>query len=216
MATAFGAFLDPVADKIMVATALVLLATDPPSPISQQQMVVLVLVIICRELTMSALREWAASRGKSARKVCWPFWKSDLCSSVGGLSALATSLDSAREQREGLNKDMLCAIESIMRNKPWAHIVQAVKVNSLGKWKTALQMVAMSAMLAVRRADSWLGDSALGMATICCLIVCQVRLLCHLPCARVQSLSSAVSHLGLQQSDLGLVCHTAAGMPETA
>ena len=54
----------------MVATALILLATDPPSPVSQQQMVVLVLVIICRELTMSALREWAAGRGKGARKVC--------------------------------------------------------------------------------------------------------------------------------------------------
>ena len=54
----------------MVATALILLSTDPPSPVSQKQMVVLVMVIICRELTMSSLREWAASRGKNARKVC--------------------------------------------------------------------------------------------------------------------------------------------------
>ena len=37
-----------------------------------------------------------------------------------------------------------------------------MKVNSLGKWKTALQMVAMSAMLAVRRADFWLGESEQG------------------------------------------------------
>lgn len=41
-------------------------------------------------------------------------------------------------------------------------VLQAVKVNSLGKWKTALQMGAMSAMLAVRRGEAWLGDSAHG------------------------------------------------------
>ena len=48
---------------------------------------------------------------------------------------------------------------------------QAVKVNSLGKWKTALQMVAMSAILVLRRAEAWLprpktaaGRAQLGVA----------------------------------------------------
>ena len=85
MATAFGAFLDPVADKIMVASAL---ATDPPSPISKEQMVVLVLVIICRELTMSALREWAACRGKGARKVCTLLRHVLICLSRHGAACL--------------------------------------------------------------------------------------------------------------------------------
>lgn len=34
---------------------------------------------------------------------------------------------------------------------------QAVKVNSLGKWKTALQMVGLSSLLSVREAERFLG-----------------------------------------------------------
>jgi CDP-diacylglycerol--glycerol-3-phosphate 3-phosphatidyltransferase len=67
--TAFGAFLDPVADKIMVSTALVLLAASPPAPLSQADLSPPVLVIICREITMSSLREWAAASGGGAHKV---------------------------------------------------------------------------------------------------------------------------------------------------
>jgi len=54
-----GAFLDPVADKLMVATALVLLVqADPTIPIA-----VASAVIIGREITISALREWMAELG---------------------------------------------------------------------------------------------------------------------------------------------------------
>ena len=63
-----GAFLDPVADKLMVATALVLLVADNPSP----WMAVSAAVIVGREITISALREWMAelcSRSKVA--VSW-------------------------------------------------------------------------------------------------------------------------------------------------
>jgi CDP-diacylglycerol--glycerol-3-phosphate 3-phosphatidyltransferase len=98
--SAFGAFLDPVADKIMVTTALVLMAAAPPAPLTTLDLAIPVALIICREITMSSLREWAAASGGGAHK--------------------------------------------------------AVKVNSLGKWKTALQMVAMSAMLVLRRAEGWL------------------------------------------------------------
>jgi phosphatidylglycerophosphate synthase len=69
IATAFGAFLDPVADKIMVTTALVLLSNNPPAPLSQLQMAVPVIIMCCREVTMSALREWAAAASSSAHKV---------------------------------------------------------------------------------------------------------------------------------------------------
>ncbi len=57
-----GAFLDPVADKLMVATALVLLVADNPSP----WMAICAVVIIGREITISALREWMAELGTRA------------------------------------------------------------------------------------------------------------------------------------------------------
>ncbi|NLR74414.1 CDP-diacylglycerol--glycerol-3-phosphate 3-phosphatidyltransferase [Leeia aquatica] len=58
--SAFGAFLDPVADKLMVAAALVMLVQlDRADP-------ALAAIIIGREITISALREWMAELG--ARK----------------------------------------------------------------------------------------------------------------------------------------------------
>src|SRR5690606_22744222 len=56
--SAFGAFLDPVADKLLVVMALVLLTANYPSP----WFVVPVAIIIAREVFVSALREWMASR----------------------------------------------------------------------------------------------------------------------------------------------------------
>lgn len=111
LTSAFGAFLDPVADKVMVCTALVLMAATPPEPLGNAELSLPVVIIVCREITMSALREWAAasdSGGKSS-------------SGGGGGGGGARS---------------------------------AVKVNSLGKWKTALQMAAMVALLALRHAAS--------------------------------------------------------------
>ncbi|MBK7543954.1 MAG: CDP-diacylglycerol--glycerol-3-phosphate 3-phosphatidyltransferase [Candidatus Competibacteraceae bacterium] len=61
--SAFGAFLDPVADKLMVAAALVLLVQAIPTPL----MAVAAAIIIGREIAISALREWMAQLGKHAR-----------------------------------------------------------------------------------------------------------------------------------------------------
>jgi CDP-diacylglycerol--glycerol-3-phosphate 3-phosphatidyltransferase len=69
--SALGAFLDPVADKLVVAAALVLLAADPlvhQFVWDNRLFLVMVLVIIGREITVSALREWMAEIGKR-RKV---------------------------------------------------------------------------------------------------------------------------------------------------
>lgn len=57
--TPFGAFLDPVADKLLVAVALVLLAQHHHHLL----MTLPALVIICREILVSALREWMAEMG---------------------------------------------------------------------------------------------------------------------------------------------------------
>jgi len=65
----FGAFLDPVADKLIVATALVLLVGDPKiqaSVVSSILFAVTAAVIIGREITVSALREWMAELGNRA------------------------------------------------------------------------------------------------------------------------------------------------------
>ena len=58
--TPFGAFLDPVADKIMVVMALVLLVSLHDTP----WFTIASLIIIARELLVSALREWMAEIGK--------------------------------------------------------------------------------------------------------------------------------------------------------
>ena len=63
LTSAFGAFLDPVADKLMVATALVALVAVNPTP----WFAVPAAVIIGREIAVSALREWMAELGKRAR-----------------------------------------------------------------------------------------------------------------------------------------------------
>jgi len=57
--TAFGAFLDPVADKLMVAVALVLLVERHDT----QLFTLAACVIIGREIVVSALREWMAELG---------------------------------------------------------------------------------------------------------------------------------------------------------
>ena len=60
-----GAFLDPVADKLMVATALVLLVQKPPEIVFPMIFFTLsAAIIIGREIAISALREWMAEMGE--------------------------------------------------------------------------------------------------------------------------------------------------------
>ncbi len=100
--SAFGAFLDPVADKLMVAVSLFLIVQDNPT----MWMAIWAAVIVGREIAVSALREWMAELGQRAR----------------------------------------------------------VKVATIGKIKTIVQMVALGCLLyaatpgAVDRSDIWLGE----------------------------------------------------------
>ncbi|NKB97910.1 MAG: CDP-diacylglycerol--glycerol-3-phosphate 3-phosphatidyltransferase [Pseudomonadales bacterium] len=59
--TPFGAFLDPVADKLIVVTALVLLIAHH----SNIWLTLPALVIVGREIVISALREWMAEMNRS-------------------------------------------------------------------------------------------------------------------------------------------------------
>ena len=61
--SAFGAFLDPVADKLIVVCALVIVVYQHPS----MHVLIPALIIIGREITVSALREWMAELGNRGK-----------------------------------------------------------------------------------------------------------------------------------------------------
>jgi len=61
--TAFGAFLDPVADKVMVAASLVVVVEN----YATWWVTIPALTIISRELVVSALREWMAQIGRQGQ-----------------------------------------------------------------------------------------------------------------------------------------------------
>ena len=63
METPFGAFLDPVADKLMVAFVLVLLVQQQSTP----YLAIPAAIIIGREITIASLREWMAEIGQRAK-----------------------------------------------------------------------------------------------------------------------------------------------------
>jgi CDP-diacylglycerol--glycerol-3-phosphate 3-phosphatidyltransferase len=76
LTSSFGAFLDPVADKLIVSTALVLLVQDDP----QIVLALVAAIIIGREITVSALREWMSHIGARAHVAVSIFgkWKTTL------------------------------------------------------------------------------------------------------------------------------------------
>ena len=66
----FGAFLDPVADKLMIAVVLVMLVSDRQvlnATLSSSVFAVVIAIIIGREIAISALREWMAEIGNRTR-----------------------------------------------------------------------------------------------------------------------------------------------------
>lgn len=66
--TEFGAFLDPVADKLMVAVVLVLIVQSDPTP----YLAIPAAIIISREITIASLREWMAGLGQQKTvEVSW-------------------------------------------------------------------------------------------------------------------------------------------------
>jgi CDP-diacylglycerol--glycerol-3-phosphate 3-phosphatidyltransferase len=63
MVSAFGTFLDPVADKLAVTVALFLIVQTDKTPL----MAIVAAIIVGREITISALREWMAMIGERTR-----------------------------------------------------------------------------------------------------------------------------------------------------
>lgn len=79
-----GAFLDPVADKLIVAVALVLIVSKDPRLV----IVLTAIVIIGREIAISALREWMAEIGQRRKVAVSRIGKHKTILQITGLSML--------------------------------------------------------------------------------------------------------------------------------
>lgn len=79
-----GAFLDPVADKLIVAVALVLLVSRDAHTL----IVLMAAVIISREITISALREWMAEIGQRRKVAVSQLGKYKTILQIAGLSMM--------------------------------------------------------------------------------------------------------------------------------
>lgn len=125
--SAFGAFLDPVADKLLVCTALVLLLQ------MQRVAAVVAVVIIGREIAISALREWMAGTGARA---------SVAVHSIGKLKTIA----------------QLVAIPMLLFHQP---LFGVIPVQQIGTWLiyAAAFLTLWSMVYYLRQAWPYLRDS---------------------------------------------------------
>lgn len=82
--TPFGAFLDPVADKIMVAVSLVMIVEH----YAVIWITIPAMIMICREIIISALREWMAELGERASVAVSSLGKIKTMSQMGALFLL--------------------------------------------------------------------------------------------------------------------------------
>jgi len=97
--SALGAFLDPVADKLMVAIALILLVSDEPVYLRPFHfnphilVTVTAAIIVGREITISALREWMAELGSRGKVAVSSLGKLKTISQMTGLSMMLFERD---------------------------------------------------------------------------------------------------------------------------
>ncbi len=116
MHSAFGAFLDPVADKLMVAVALFLIVQGHPTP----WMAFWAAVIVGREIAVSALREWMAEIGQRAKV---------RVAMIGKIKTTAQMVA------------LLCLLYSVSPNAAIADIWMGVPVFHIGDWMLAIAAV---------------------------------------------------------------------------
>jgi CDP-diacylglycerol--glycerol-3-phosphate 3-phosphatidyltransferase len=89
LTTQFGAFLDPVADKLMVAVALVLIVQADPNP----WVAIAAAVIIGREITIASLREWMAEIGQRNKIEVSKLGKWKTTAQIVAIETLLVSMD---------------------------------------------------------------------------------------------------------------------------
>lgn len=103
LTTRFGAFLDPVADKLMVAVTLVLIVQADPSPL----VAISAAVIIGREIAIASLREWMAEIGERKKVAVSELgkWKTTL--QMTSMTMLLFAMDLWTEVLKGLGQFLL-------------------------------------------------------------------------------------------------------------
>jgi len=116
LASAFGAFLDPVADKLMVAVALFRIVQGHPTP----WMAFWAAVIVGREIAVSALREWMAEIGQRAKV---------RVALIGKIKTTAQMVA------------LLCLLYSVAPNTPVSDIWMGEPVFHVGDWTLAIAAV---------------------------------------------------------------------------
>lgn len=101
--TLFGAFLDPVADKLMVSVALVLIVQADPNP----WVAIASAVIIGREITIASLREWMAEIGQRKKvEVSWlGKWKTT--AQIVAILVLLVGMDVWKSPMQGIGQFLL-------------------------------------------------------------------------------------------------------------
>jgi len=97
--TPFGRFLDPVADKLLVATALVLLVSSGQAP------AVLAIIIIGREIAIGALREWLARLATIVHVSQIAKWKTAI--QMAAIAALLLHVDVAGVSMQDVGLSLL-------------------------------------------------------------------------------------------------------------
>ncbi|MDR1074983.1 MAG: CDP-diacylglycerol--glycerol-3-phosphate 3-phosphatidyltransferase [Xanthomonadaceae bacterium] len=111
--SAFGAFLDPVADKLMVAVALFLIVQGHPT----SWMACWASVIVGREIAVSALREWMAEIGQRAKV------------KVAMIGKIKTTVQMVA---------LLCLLYSVNPHQPRGEIWMGNTVFHIGDWMLAI------------------------------------------------------------------------------
>lgn len=103
LTTRFGAFLDPVADKLMVAVILVLIVQADPSPL----VAISAAVIIGREITIASLREWMAEIGERKKVAVSELGKWKTTAQMISITLLLLGMDIWRENLQFLGQLLL-------------------------------------------------------------------------------------------------------------
>jgi CDP-diacylglycerol--glycerol-3-phosphate 3-phosphatidyltransferase len=88
MSSRFGAFLDPVADKLMVAVVLIMIVDLNPTPYAGFWLAIPAAIIVGREITISALREWMSEIGASSKVAVSMLGKVKTTAQMGALGFL--------------------------------------------------------------------------------------------------------------------------------
>lgn len=104
----FGAFLDPVADKLMVTVSLILLIK------LERTWAIFAMVIIGREITISALREWMAQKGKRNSVAVATIGKFKTAAQMGAIFCLLVNAENFLSMNLNIIGNLLMFIASVL------------------------------------------------------------------------------------------------------